>query len=132
MIYPRLGYARVGLALSGWIALAATRLPDGFPPRVIIALAFVLLCPGAAAVRLGDTALRRSGLRIDRLEAFVLSVALSLAIGALVTEAFFLTATYTTTRTMLVLAAFTSVGALCPVAIRRGTRGHAVPVNKSH
>jgi uncharacterized membrane protein len=109
-----MSYARWGLALSGWVALAATLLPDGLPPRVIIALVFVLLCPGAAAVRLGDALLRRSGLRIDRLEAFVLSIALSLAIGALVAEAFFLTASYTTTRAMVALAAFTSVGALCP------------------
>jgi len=113
-------YARWGLALSGWVALAATRLPAGSPPRVIVALAFVLLCPGAAAVRLGDAVLRRAGLRIDRLEAFVLSVALSLAVGALVTEAFFLTATYTTTRAMVALAAFTTVAALCPVGVRRG------------
>jgi uncharacterized membrane protein len=115
-------YARWGLALSGWCALAATWLPNGSPPRVIIAFAFVLLCPGAAAVQLGDVVLRRSGLRIDRLEAFVLSIALSLAIGALVAEAFFLTATYTTTRAMVVLAAFTTAGALCPAALRRGER----------
>ena len=128
-------YVRLGLSLSGWAALAATRLPDGFPPRVIIAFAFVLLCPGAAAVRLGDAVLRRSSLRIDRLEAFVLSIALSLAIGALVTETLFLTATYTTARAMVVLAAFTSVGALCPVGFGRGRRGRTVSIEsieKSH
>lgn len=121
-------YARWGLAVSGWVALAATLLPEGSPPRVIIALAFVLLCPGAAAVRLGDALLRRAGLRIDRLEAFVLSIALSLAIGALVTETFFLTATYTTTRAMVVLAGFTTVGALCPVG-RRDRRGPTAPAD---
>ena len=115
-------YARLGLFLSGWAALAATRLPGGSPPRVVIAFAFVLLCPGAAAVRLGDAVLRRSGLRIDRLETFVLSIALSLALGALVTEAFFLTSTYTTTRAMVVLAVFTSVGALCRLRRSGGRR----------
>lgn len=119
---------RLGLALSGWVAFAATRLPDGSPPRVIIAFAFLLLCPGAAAVRLGDAILRRSGLRIDRLEAFVLTIGLSLALGAIVAEAFFLTGTYTTTRALGALAVFTSFGALCPVALGhmgkgRGRRG---------
>jgi hypothetical protein len=126
-----MSYLRLGLAVSGWTALAATLLPDGSPPRVIIAFAFLLLCPGAGAIRLGDAVLRRSGLRIDRLEALVLAIALSLAVGALVAEVFFLTGTFTTTRTLGALAAFTSLGALCPVGKGRAERGGTVSIKES-
>ncbi|HEV3173233.1 MAG TPA: hypothetical protein VGZ32_22995 [Actinocrinis sp.] len=113
MIRPR--YLRLGLAASGWLALAATALPAGTPPRVIISFVFLLVCPGAAATRLGDAALRRSRQRLGRLELFVLTIALSLSIGALVAEAFLLTHSFSPTRTLVVLAAFTSIAALYPV-----------------
>ncbi|MBR7828815.1 hypothetical protein KDK95_21075 [Actinospica sp. MGRD01-02] len=109
---------RLTLAASGWIALAATALPEGSPLRALIAVAFMLVCPGAALVRLGNAALTRRGRPMDRLEAGVLAVTLSLAVGALVSEAFFITHTYTLTRTTIVLAAITSVAALWPVPRR--------------
>ena len=109
---------RLALAASGWIALAATALPGGSPLRVLIAFAFMLTCPGAALVRLGNAALTRHGRTMDRLEAGVLTVTLSLAIGALVSEAFFITHSYTTTRATVTLAVITTLAALCPVPHR--------------
>jgi uncharacterized membrane protein len=109
---------RLGLAASGWIALAATHLPQGSPLRALIAFTFMLTCPGGAVVRLGKAALARHNRPMDRLEAGVLTVALSLAIGALVSEAFFISHSYTVTRATIVLAAITTTAALCPVPRR--------------
>jgi uncharacterized membrane protein len=120
MIRPR--YLHLALAASGWLALAATALPAGSPPRVIISFAFLLVCPGAAATRLGDAGLGLFRQRLGRLEVFVLTIALSLSIGALVAEAFFLTHSFTTTRTLVVLAAFTSIAALYPAGKLRVMR----------
>jgi hypothetical protein len=113
---------RLALAASGWVALAATALPAASPVRVAVAFAFLLICPGAAAVRLADALLRRRGLRIDPLEGFVLTIALSLAAGALVAEVFFLTANFTMDRALVVLAGLTSVAALVPVGEGRAQR----------
>jgi hypothetical protein len=118
-----MGRLRVLLALSGWLALAATVLPDGSPVRVALVLGFVLVCPGVAAVRLAQAVLRRVGARsMDGLEAVVVAVATSLALGALVSEAFFLAQSYTSTRVLTVLAVFTTVAAVVPVARRHGDR----------
>jgi uncharacterized membrane protein len=118
---------RLTLAASGWTALAATHLPDGTPLRVLIAVAFMLTCPGGALVQLGNTALTRHNRPMDRLEAGVLTVTLSLALGALVSEAFFITGTYTLTRTTITLAAITTLAALCPVPRRPTAR----PTNRA-
>jgi uncharacterized membrane protein len=118
---------RLTLAASGWIALAATHLPDGTPLRVLIAFAFMLTCPGGALVQLGNTALTHHNRPVDRLEAGVLTVTLSLALGALVSEAFFITGTYTLTRTTITLAAITTLAALCPVPRRPPAR----PANRA-
>lgn len=109
---------RLTLAASGWAALAATQLPEGSPLRVLIAVAFMLTCPGGAFVRLGRAALARHNRPMDRLEAGVLTVTLSLALGALVSEAFFITGTYTLTRATIALATITTIAALCPVPRR--------------
>jgi len=114
---------RLALTASGWLALAATALPDGSPARIAIAFAFMLLCPGAAAVRLGTAVLGRGRDRaMDLLEAGVLTVAVSLAIGALVGEAFFVSHSFTTTRAIVALAVITTAAALCPVPRRRTTQ----------
>lgn len=42
---------RLGLAASGWLALLATALPDAAPVRVAVVTAFLLVCPGLAALR---------------------------------------------------------------------------------
>lgn len=109
---------RLTLAASGWAALAATHLPDGTPVRILIAVAFMLTCPGGALVHLGHNILTRHNRPMDRLEGAVLTVTLSLALGALVSEAFFITGTYTLTRTTVTLAAITTLAALCPVPRR--------------
>lgn len=117
---------RLALAASGWLALAATALPAASPVRVLITFVFLLICPGAATVRLAQALLRRSGSRpMDRLETSVVTVAASLALGAVVSEAFFLAQGFTTTRALFTLAAFTSAAALCPV--RGGPEEHGTP-----
>ena len=82
----------------------------------------MLTCPGGALVQLGKAALTRHNRPMDRLEAGVLTVTLSFALGALVSEAFFITGTYTLTRTTIALAAITTLAALCPVPRRRPAR----------
>ncbi|MCX4749930.1 glycoside hydrolase family 16 protein [Kitasatospora sp. NBC_01287] len=102
---------RIALALTGWLALLATALPAGHPVRIGVLVAFVLCCPGAAAVR--PRARRRAG-AADVLEDLVLAVVLSLALGALVAEAFYLNHAFTVRRALLVLAVLTSLLALRP------------------
>lgn len=112
------------LAATGWLALAATALPGGSPLRVIVTFVFVLFCPGAATVWLAQAALRKVGGRsIDVLEAFVLAIVASLALGALVSEAFLLVQSFTTTRAILVLAVYTTVAVLFPVHGSRREHG---------
>ena len=112
-----LGY-RIALALSGWIALAATRLPAGSTPRVAIAALFLLACPGLALVRIPAAVRARHGRAMEPLETAVLAVALSLAAGALVSEAFYLTDSFTLARAGAVLALLTSLAALTPIPAR--------------
>jgi hypothetical protein len=111
------GY-RIALALSGWIALAATRLPAASPARVTIAALFLLTCPGLALVRIPAAVRARCGHALEPLETAVLTVALSLAAGALVSEAFYLADAFTPARAGTVLALLTTIAALCPVPAR--------------
>ena len=65
------------LALSGWVALAATWLPAGSVVRPLVVAAFLASCPGAAMLGWWpDT---------DRLERAVLAVALSISAALAVT-----------------------------------------------
>jgi hypothetical protein len=118
------------LAASGWIALASTALPPASPARVIATLAFLLWCPGAAVMRIVAV----TTLAADRYEpmlAAALAVAVSLAIATLASAAFFLAGSFTVTRCLATLAAFTTVAAYVPRAIdgrhsrsrARGTSG---------
>ncbi|MHA6764292.1 glycoside hydrolase family 16 protein [Streptacidiphilus sp. PAMC 29251] len=102
----------LGLALSGWVALAVTALPAAGFLRVLVVTAFLLLCPGAAAVRMAAAGPGRPGRGLRTLESAVLTVALSLSIGALVAEAFFLGHSFSATRVLAVLAALTTLMAL--------------------
>lgn len=114
------------LALSGWAALAATALPAGSPLRVAAVIAFLLTCPGAAAVRLARPVLARHGHPLSTLEAGSLTVALSLSIATLVAEGFFVSRGFTTPRALGTLALVTSLIALVPQPgwrRRRGRRG---------
>ena len=111
-----------GLAVSGWVALAATALPTANPLRVLLVTAFLLVCPGAAAVRSAAAGIDRRDRASALLETWVLTVAVSLCVGALVAEGFFLTRSFSTVRALGVLAALTTVLALLPLARPRRRR----------
>ncbi|MEU3494611.1 glycoside hydrolase family 16 protein [Kitasatospora cineracea] len=108
------------LAGSGWIALAATALPAAGPLRVAAVSAFLLSCPGAAAVRVARPALRPG----EWWSTAVLAVAVSAALTALVTEALYLARQFTAARVVLVLAVLTTGLAL---AVRREPPGPPEP-----
>ncbi|MFE9650473.1 hypothetical protein ACFYO0_41550 [Streptomyces sp. NPDC006365] len=116
-------FLRLGLALSGWVAVAATALPSGVFPRVLVVPAFLLVCPGLAALRwVRPTGVVRDPARLAALESCVLAVVLSLAASVLVAEALFLGDVFTLVRALLILAVLTSVLALVP---RAGISGRA-------
>ncbi|KQV12123.1 MULTISPECIES: glycoside hydrolase family 16 protein [unclassified Kitasatospora] len=117
---PRLSL-RLVLALSGWVALLAAQFgPDG-PLRVALTAAFLLSCPGTAAMLLARPVPTRATSFPDRLAAGVLALALSVTISALVAEAFFLSHEFTVGRVLVTLAALTTVLALVP-------RGHRIRI----
>lgn len=116
MIFPRLG-----LALSGWVAVAVTALSSAVFPRVPVVTVFLLVCPGLAALRW----VRPPGEgwapdRVATLESCVLAVALSLALSTVVAEALFLGDAFSLGRALVILAALTSVLALVPRTGRTG------------
>jgi len=114
------------LALSGWIALAATAMPGQSPVRIVVAVAFLMGCPGAAAVLAADALMvRRGGRPYGWLAAVVIAVAVSLAVGTLVSEAFALTGTFTMVRCVIALAALTTALALASWLARLGKFGEA-------
>ncbi|MER5734455.1 MULTISPECIES: hypothetical protein [unclassified Streptomyces] len=114
---------RLGLAASGWLALLATALPDAAPPRVAAVTAFLLVCPGLAAVLALRPAPARGayGHGYGLLETALLALTLGLALATLVAVALFLGGAFTAVRALCALAALTSVLALLPR--RRGARG---------
>ncbi|MEU8510278.1 hypothetical protein AB0C76_01645 [Kitasatospora sp. NPDC048722] len=113
--------AEAVLAVSGWVALAATTLPPALLPlRAVVAASFLLLCPGAAALRLTHPA--RAGHRRDPLEAAVLTVAFSIAIDTAVAEVFFFTRSISTARAVGAVALITSLMVLVPAAVRHRRR----------
>lgn len=106
------------LAASGWIALAATTMPAQSPVRVVVAVVFLLVCPGAAVVLVADAVMvRRGGRAYGWLAAVVVAVAVSLALGTLVSEAFALTGTFTMVRCLVALAGLTTVLVVVPVLV---------------
>lgn len=111
---------RILLAVSGWIAFAATLLPAASPERILPTAAFLVLGPGAACVGLRHRL--DQGTAADGLEDFTLTFVVSLGLGALVSEALYLGHAFTTPRAMAVLAVITTVAALIP---GRGERSRA-------
>lgn len=104
---PRLRLRDVLLAASGWLALAAfTYLPPAMPVRVLAVFAFVLCCPGLAVSGL---------LTEDRLQRWVLTVALSISFGVLVTVAFNELHDDSTVQRLAVLAAVTTIATIAAV-----------------
>ncbi|MFF7765323.1 NAD(P)-binding domain-containing protein [Streptomyces massasporeus] len=106
---------RVALALSGWLALAATlALPDAGVLRMLVVCTFLLLCPGAAATRWArPTPWHGRGWPFVVETAF-LALLFSLCLAVLAVEPFYLSETFTTTRVIITLAALTSLLALLP------------------
>ena len=96
------------LAASGWLALAATRLPAASAGRITVSLLFLLICPGAAVMRVVAVT-RRGPEGYELLLTAALTVAASLAVVTLTSEVFFLAGAYTMTRCVCALAAFTSL-----------------------
>ncbi|MFI0135345.1 FAD-dependent oxidoreductase [Streptomyces luteogriseus] len=125
--------SRIALALSGWLALAATlALPDAGVVRVLVVCVFLLLCPGAAATRWArPTPWHGKGWPLVVETAF-LAVLLSLCLAVLAVEPFYLTGTFTSTRVIVTLAAMTSLLALLPTpGSRRAGARPAAPDDPS-
>ena len=86
------------LAASGWIALGIVTAQAPTPARTIAVFGFVLICPGAALIRL---------LRLrEPLERVVLGLAIGLSLAALISE---VAAIGHPMRARLVLAVLASV-----------------------
>ncbi|MFE7897902.1 FAD-dependent oxidoreductase [Streptomyces sp. NPDC057424] len=117
---------RIALALSGWLALAATlTLPDAGVPRTLVVCVFLLLCPGSAATRWArPTPWHAKGWPFV-VETVFLAVLLSLCLAVLAVEPFYLSETFTTARVITTLAVMTSLLALLPTpgSRRPGVRG---------
>mgnify|MGYP001064279328 FL=1 len=101
----------LALALSGWVALLATYLPEGSLLRIFITVGFLLTCPGAAVVAVARPILPWHARSSDLVELLVLSIGLSIALGILVSEVFFLAGVFTVRGVLLVLVGITGVAA---------------------
>ncbi|MFG2760684.1 hypothetical protein [Streptomyces wuyuanensis] len=113
---------RAAVALSGWVALAATLLPGGSPMRWIPVLLFVCFGPGVALLHPQPGGLRPGA----RLEAFALAAPVSLSLGVLTATSLFLAGVFTVTAFLLPLAAFATVVAALPgLPLPAATRGAA-------
>jgi len=106
------------LAATGWLALASTNLAALSVPRVLLTLAFILLCPGSAILRIAAATAPERTDGYEPLLRATLAVAASLSLVALVSEAFFLTGSFTMQRCVIALAALTTALALAPELIR--------------
>ncbi|MGW2302887.1 hypothetical protein [Streptomyces sp. NPDC001809] len=115
---------RAAVAVSGWVALAATSLPDGSILRWLPVLVFVCLGPGIALLHPQPRGLRPGA----RLEAFALAAPLSLALSALVATFLFLIGEFSVPAFLVPLAAFVTVVALLPgLPLPAATRGAVEP-----
>lgn len=108
----------ITLAASGWLALASTTLPALSVLRVVLSLTFILLCPGTAVLRLAAATAPERNAGYEPLLRATLAVAASLCVATLVSEAFFLTGSFTMQRCVMALAALTTALALAPALIR--------------
>ncbi|QXE39325.1 hypothetical protein KQY30_22165 [Streptomyces sp. GMY02] len=105
-------WPRLGLALSGWGALAVTGLPGGSPLRWIPVLLFVALGPGFALLLP-----RPPGARLRpgaRLEVLALAAPLSLSLAVLLATALYVLAVFSVPLFLGTLAAFCTVAAALP------------------
>jgi uncharacterized membrane protein len=110
----RSGALSLLLAVSGWIVLGLVIAHAPATTRIIAVFGFILVCPGAALVRL--LPLR------DLLERAVLSVAIGLSLAALTGEAAALGRPAQARLVLIVLASVCTAAALAKVAQREGAR----------
>ncbi|GFH37324.1 hypothetical protein [Streptomyces pacificus] len=119
---PKETQLRAAVALSGWVALAATLLPGGSPLRWVPVLLFVGFGPGLALLHPQPAGLRPAA----RLEAFALAAPISLSVAVLIATSLFLVGGFTVTAFLLPLAAFATVVAALPgLPLPAATRGAA-------
>ncbi|MFF8838461.1 hypothetical protein [Streptomyces sp. NPDC015130] len=115
---------RAAVAVSGWLALAATLLPGGSPLRWLPVLLFVCFGPGFALLHPQPRGLRPGA----RLEAFALAAPLSLALAALTATLLFLIGGFSVPAFLVPLAAFSTAVALLPgLPLPAATRGAVEP-----
>ncbi|MFC8761748.1 hypothetical protein ACFUAG_13655 [Streptomyces sp. NPDC057193] len=115
---------RGAVAVSGWVAYAATLLPGGSPLRWLPVLLFVCLGPGLALLHPQPSGLRPGA----RLEAFALAAPLSLSLATLTATVLFLVEGFSVTAFLVPLAAFSTVVALLPgLPLPAATRGAVEP-----
>ncbi|KQX11645.1 hypothetical protein ASC82_17350 [Streptomyces sp. Root431] len=120
-------FLRLGLAASGWLALLSMALPDAAPVRVAAVTAFLLVCPGLAALlALRPAGRPRGGHPAAVLEGALVTLVLGLALATLVAVALFLGGVFTATRSLVALATLTSVLAL--LSLRPGARNRRAGV----
>lgn len=111
---------RAALALSGWLALAATALPGGTPLRWIPVLLFVTVAPGLALLLPQPERLRPGA----RLEALALAAPISLSLSTLVATSLFLVEGFSAEVFLVSLAAFTTLASALPgLPLPAATRG---------
>ncbi|MFJ4282554.1 hypothetical protein [Streptomyces massasporeus] len=103
-------WVRWAVGVSGWVAVAATMLPQSSPLRWAVTACFLLVCPGLAATLLwARPALSRGTGPSQLLESVLLTGAVSLALTALAAEALYLSNVFSVTRALLLLAVLCSV-----------------------
>ncbi|MEV5101869.1 hypothetical protein ACFQ7G_29245 [Streptomyces massasporeus] len=116
-------WVRWAVAVSGWVAVAATLLPQSSPLRWAVTACFLLVCPGLAATLLwARPTLSRGAGPAHLLESALLTGAVSLALTALAAEALYLSNVFTVTRALLVLAVLCSVLVLASAVRDRAPR----------
>ncbi|WP_283137686.1 hypothetical protein [Rhizohabitans arisaemae] len=99
------------LAASGWLTLTVVQSAPG-PVRLVASLTFLLLGPGFAVVAAIRPMLSRKGYVANPLEATALALALSVSLGVLVSETFFLLGRFEAADVLMVLAGLTTWAAL--------------------
>ena len=103
------------LAVSGWIVLGIVMAQAPTPARTIAVFGFVLICPGAALIRL---------LRLrDPLERVVLGLAIGLSLATLISEVAALGHPVRAQLVLVVLASVCTVAALAEMV--RGMRARS-------
>ncbi|MFF5428277.1 MULTISPECIES: hypothetical protein [unclassified Streptomyces] len=121
---PTQNRTRTVVAVSGWVALAATLLPGGSPLRWPPVLLFVCLGPGLALLHPQPGGLRPGA----RLEAFALAAPISLSLASLTATLLFLVEGFSVSAFLVPLAAFTTVVAFLPgLPLPAATRGAVEP-----